>query len=633
VNTPPNDRGIGGAPGSLGGGNEIGINEGMRVDFVYDLTGTPASGGTGYQNVANRNHVFDDHYTVNGASAKFVSTGGTSYVRIAAFVDSDAGGNDVVGDDVSAPILSIVIKHIGGTVAIGDDVSAPITGSGTYIVDGHSYTVTFSGGEVTVGPLIDNTEIATFTALPGFNAIEYYYDSGDPFAIGDFGAEATSTTAPVTFDIPISIMDSDGDTVPSGAITITADPDEPLPAPPIVLDLDGDGVEFTGLDAGVLYDYNGDGLLEATAWTGADDGILAYDANHDGTVSNASEFVFGGAGLTDLEALAAYYDSNGDGVLDAQDATFAQFGVWQDADQDGIADDGEFRLLTDLGITEISLTSDGIDYIAEDGEVLVAGSGYYSRDDGTTASFADAIFSTRQTEQTVMAAAAAALLVATTEETTAFIPETGDGDEVQVTVLAETDAPSLLIQNMEDDGGTGLATLLSDDSDDVAATAPESVAETSQDLDPIPVPTDDVASYDDAMSTAGQTDDSDGLGLLADAGSDIGSAMDDGAALMESLLVLAAAESAKQSQDPAPVDTAAAKDAVTEIAEQSVVDHLLDGLLGSSASLAEVPVVDANHASLASLLDQGVGDSIFQFSAMDTGTSDEDLSALAAAQV
>ena len=104
------------------------------------------------------------------------------------------------------------------------------------------------------------------------------------------------------------------------------------------------------------------GVSAKTAWVGPDDGILAVDLNNDGMVGDASEFVFtehAPGAETDLAALAAVFDTNGDGKLTAEDDQFAQFGVWQDADGDGVSDDGEFKSLTELGIIEIGLESDG----------------------------------------------------------------------------------------------------------------------------------------------------------------------------------------------------------------------------------------------------------------------------------
>ncbi len=46
---------------------------------------------------------------------------------------------------------------------------------------------------------------------------------------------------------------------------------------PLILDLDGDGLEITPLAAGVLFDANGDTIKTGTAWVGADDGMLVWD--------------------------------------------------------------------------------------------------------------------------------------------------------------------------------------------------------------------------------------------------------------------------------------------------------------------------------------------------------------------
>jgi len=179
-------------------------------------------------------------------------------------------------------------------------------------------------------------------------------------------------------------------------------------SPPIVLDLNGDGVHFTPLSEGVTFDYAGNDHAVGTAWAGKDDGILAVDLNGNGKVDNGSEIVFGGNGLTDLQGLALNYDSNHDGVLDAQDADFAKFGVWQDANGNGVADAGEFKTLGELGITSIKLTSDGKGYATADGDVIVHGTTTYTKADGTTGTAADASFATDSDRQTVTASLASA---------------------------------------------------------------------------------------------------------------------------------------------------------------------------------------------------------------------------------
>ena len=47
-------------------------------------------------------------------------------------------------------------------------------------------------------------------------------------------------------------------------------------------------------------------------------------------------------------------------MFDAQDAQFADFSVWQDANQNGVSDAGEVKTLAELGLASFSLSSDGV---------------------------------------------------------------------------------------------------------------------------------------------------------------------------------------------------------------------------------------------------------------------------------
>ncbi|HET9145699.1 MAG TPA: Ig-like domain-containing protein [Sphingomicrobium sp.] len=170
------------------------------------------------------------------------------------------------------------------------------------------------------------------------------------------------------------------------ATTVTVTPS----APPIGIDLNHDGlVSFIGTDAGTTFDY-GYGKV-ATAWVGPQDGILVRDANGDGK-AQANEIVFSTGG-SDLQGLAQY-DSNDDGQISSADAAFSQFAVWQDANSNGVVDAGEMKGLTALGITSISLSSDGIGYSAAGGDVSVVGTGSVTYADGSTGVLADAVFAT-----------------------------------------------------------------------------------------------------------------------------------------------------------------------------------------------------------------------------------------------
>jgi hypothetical protein len=128
--------------------------------------------------------------------------------------------------------------------------------------------------------------------------------------------------------------------------------------PPVVLDLNHDGV--LGYSQ-IQMDLNRDGILDTTSWVAAQDGLLLHNVYGDGSVRDNSQFAFARhGGETDLQGLAAQFDSNHDGVFNAQDAQFGEFAVWQDADQNGVADAGELKTLVDLGISAIQLNTDGV---------------------------------------------------------------------------------------------------------------------------------------------------------------------------------------------------------------------------------------------------------------------------------
>ena len=120
--------------------------------------------------------------------------------------------------------------------------------------------------------------------------------------------------------------------------------------------------------------------------------MLVHDVNRDGRLNDRGEFVFARhAGETDLQGLAAQFDSNGDGVFDARDEQFGAFGVWQDVNGNGISEQGELRSLSDLGISALQLHSDGVARQPANG-VTEAGRTVVEMEDGSTRVAADASF-------------------------------------------------------------------------------------------------------------------------------------------------------------------------------------------------------------------------------------------------
>lgn len=122
---------------------------------------------------------------------------------------------------------------------------------------------------------------------------------------------------------------------------------------PLVLDSAGDGVLLDPPAAGPLFDVAGNGTLARVAWPGSSDGLIVRDVNGDGKISSGQElFSVLGNGQPALSS----QDSNGDGVLDTNDANWSQLQIWNDRNRDGYASPEELQSLADAGIASINLT-------------------------------------------------------------------------------------------------------------------------------------------------------------------------------------------------------------------------------------------------------------------------------------
>ena len=164
-------------------------------------------------------------------------------------------------------------------------------------------------------------------------------------------------------------------------------------AAPIVLDLDGNGIEtLNSTESSAIFDFNGDGIADDTSWIGSTEGFLFLDRDGNGTVSSASELSFIGDvpdAMSDLDGLRAY-DSNEDGILSASDERFADFGVWQDLDGNGFVSNNEVASLTGIGFQSLNLSATSHQGEFEFGDVAVLNVGQYTLSDGQTREYFDA---------------------------------------------------------------------------------------------------------------------------------------------------------------------------------------------------------------------------------------------------
>lgn len=166
---------------------------------------------------------------------------------------------------------------------------------------------------------------------------------------------------------------------------------------PVILDLNGDGVETKGLMSGAFFDHAGDGFREETGWVETADGLLVLDRNGNGIVDDGRE-LFGnqtplgnGATAADGYQALAELDANADGKVDASDPAWSQLRVWQDTDGDGVSSGDEVRALPDVGVAGVATASTPSTFVDVHGNEhrLV---GTYTRSDGTSGATADVWF-------------------------------------------------------------------------------------------------------------------------------------------------------------------------------------------------------------------------------------------------
>jgi VCBS repeat-containing protein len=166
------------------------------------------------------------------------------------------------------------------------------------------------------------------------------------------------------------------------------------PRDPIILDLDGNGLETVGLASNVYFDHDGDGVLTKTGWAGKNDALLVWDRNANGSIDTGAE-LFGDFTVLPNGALApngfaalAALDVNGDGVLDASDPAFAELKLWRDASQDGVSQNDEFITLAEAGIVSLNLAHILKNQGLANGNVL-SREGSFTRADGSTSAMGE----------------------------------------------------------------------------------------------------------------------------------------------------------------------------------------------------------------------------------------------------
>lgn len=227
---------------------------------------------------------------------------------------------------------------------------------------------------------------------------------------------------------------------------------------PLVLDLDGDGLELIRQRDGVYFDLDNDNFAENTAWVRPDDGFLVRDLNGNGTIDNITE-MFGNATTSGFVHLAAL-DSNADGKIDALDSDFASLKIWRDLDSDGVTDTGELQTLADANIAEISLTTTTLQGINRGSAIRAEAT--FTRTDNTTSKIFDVALEVDETDTKYLGNS-------TVSSAAALLPELrGYGNVTNLRIAMTNDATLLtFVTNFANMATTSTWQQIKDATDDI----------------------------------------------------------------------------------------------------------------------------------------------------------------------
>lgn len=132
---------------------------------------------------------------------------------------------------------------------------------------------------------------------------------------------------------------------------------------PLVIDLNGNGIQTLADSFGVSFDFLGRGTQSQTGWVHPDDGLLVWDKNNDGLINHGDE-LFGNNSLLSNNTKAkdgfialSEFDSNMDNVIDKTDSLWHELKIWQDKNSDGISQFNELATLGSMDIKSLELNA------------------------------------------------------------------------------------------------------------------------------------------------------------------------------------------------------------------------------------------------------------------------------------
>ncbi|MCP4120461.1 MAG: hypothetical protein GY751_01765, partial [Bacteroidetes bacterium] len=329
-------------------------------------------------------------------NANYNSSDGNSFDRASAYHHGEAGFQYTIRDEYDAEQTGWVKVQVNavndapsveGHVITYDDLASTPYPDGNPVVQGYSTIIDIDSDLTTLSVCHSTSTSFSITdqsfddmqneARLSYNYVGIYSFSSH-WVDGEPSGHYVTSVSYVTSVFTVTLNDSG---LVSNNIWLGASHGVCI-GDPIVFDLDGDGVELLGTDHGVTFDTNNDGVAENIGWVSPDDGFLVWDRNQDGLVDDFNELNFTDVhpdAFTDLDAMSLYFDSNQDGVFNASDDHWDEFGVWNDANSNGVTDEGEFTSMEEAGIASVNVEGQDVNY-DQDGNQVVGETEYTDSD-------------------------------------------------------------------------------------------------------------------------------------------------------------------------------------------------------------------------------------------------------------
>jgi len=352
-------------------------------DPIDDSDGRPAGNSRKWGDASTnvQKQVIDA--IISEAQSRGLST--RDQAALLAIARTESGFNpDAAAGTTSASGIGQFIDKTGGAYGIDDSNRFDITNNVNALIDHY----------------IDNKELAAANGHP--DEIDWIYKYHHDGPTKDYGGLeiARCKILPlinmyehelvgINYGDIYGGIDIDVTKIP-GYFTSAQKALAPVRRDPLVLDLDGDGIETIAASATnpVLFDHDGDGLKKGTGWIQPDDGFLVMDRNGNGTIDSGRELfgdstpLYGGGTASDGFEALAQEDTNADGVVNALDARWSNLKIWRDLNSDGISQSNELFTMEQAGVVELNISSIAHSQVLANGN-QIADLGTYLKTDGS----------------------------------------------------------------------------------------------------------------------------------------------------------------------------------------------------------------------------------------------------------